>query len=223
MQSILDQFVLRYKAADEETQLAFRDGGDSFVRAYSFLSHLLTFTDEALERLYVFVKAALKVIPSEVDGAIEIGDRITLTHLRLTSNDETSIELEDGLIVPGEAFPGDGRGGPAGDAPTDLFAEIIREVNDRYGADLDERDKLEAEKLDLGAREDPDLRALAEDNGFDDFLLEYERIFKGVMLDQQEKNGRLYELLFTNPETLKVWEERLARRFWDEVQHGSQT
>jgi len=223
IQSILDRFVIRYLEVDEEVQILFVDTADSFVRAYSFLSHVMSFTDEALERLYVFTKAALKVVPREVTGGIEIGDKIALTHLRLTNLGEDRLELEGGEQPPADSFkPGVPRG-PGDEPPTELFAQIIAEVNERFGADLDERDRLEAEKLDLGVRQDPDIAKFAKANSFDDFLLEYERVFKGVMFDTEERNGRLYELLFTHPEMLKVWQARLARGLWEEANvDGSQ-
>jgi len=217
IQTLLDEFVVRFSDAPEEVQIAFVDTGDAFVRAYSFLSHIMSFTDEELERLYVFVKAALKVIPREATGAIDVSDKVTLTHLRLTPLDETDIELEAGKIDAGDAYKDGTPRGPGEEPPMDVFAQVIQAMNDQYGADLDERDKLEAEKLDLGVRADPTVVEFAKANNFDDFLLEYERVFKGVMLDQEERNGRLYQLLFTNTDMLKVWQSMLARELWNEA------
>ncbi len=45
------------RALEEEERLEFRDALNRFVRAYSFVSQIVAFTDTALERDYVFCRA----------------------------------------------------------------------------------------------------------------------------------------------------------------------
>jgi type I restriction enzyme R subunit len=56
MNAVLDRCVARFKERDEEAQEAFRGVLTAFRNLYGFLSQILPYFDEELERLYAFVR-----------------------------------------------------------------------------------------------------------------------------------------------------------------------
>ncbi len=63
------------------------------------------------------------------------------------------------------------------------LAELIAAINERFGTDLDERDRLEAEKVQVTLSTDEELRIFAKANPIDNFALEFSPKFKSAILD----------------------------------------
>jgi type I restriction enzyme R subunit len=207
----VDPAVVRYKALDDDQQAEFNDALDRFIRAYSFLSQVMPFTDAQLERLYVYGKALQACLPKQVSGGLEIGSDVVLTHLRLVEAGTANVELEADKVQAGKPFPGEGQPGSGTDPLFDNLGAVLQAINEQFGADLDERDRLEAEKLKITLLADEDLKTFAKANTEENYALEFGPKFKGAILDQEERNRRLYDLLLGKPELAAILERELAR------------
>lgn len=213
----VDPAVDRFKDLDDDAQAELRDALDRFIRAYAFLSQVMPFTDANLERLYVYGKALQACLPTQATGGLDLGSDIVLTHLRLVQTGTTSPELEAGDIEAGKPFPGEGHGSAMKEGEKDQLADILDEINERFGADLDERDRLELEKIKQALLHRDDLKTFAEANTEENYALEFKPIFKGAILDQEERNRRLYELLLGKPELTALLERELMRETYEEL------
>lgn len=206
----LDPAVLRFNELEADAQGAFKDAVDQYTRAYSFLSQVMPFTDPEMEKLYVYLKALRSLLRDAAAGGLDLGDDLVLTHLRLTQHGAAEVELEPGEVEPGSALPGGGRG--TGTEPRrDSLAEIIAAINERFGTDLDERDRLEAKKVQMTLSADEELRTFANANSIDNFALEFSAKFKSAILDTEEHTQRLYHLLVTNPELAAMIEAEVMK------------
>jgi type I restriction enzyme R subunit len=211
----VDPVVDRFKALDDTQQAEFNDALDRFIRAYSFLSQVMPFTDSGLERLYVYSKALQACLPKQVAGGLEIGSDVLLTHLRLVQTGTSNVELEEGHIEAGKPFPGEGHAGGGSEPLFDHLGSVLQAINEQFGADLDERDRLEAEKLKITLLADEDLKTFAQANTQENYALEFAPKFKGAILDQEERNRRLYDLLLGKPELAAMLERELARETYE--------
>ncbi len=206
----LDPAVVRFADLDVDVQEAFKDAVDQFVRAYAFLSQVMPFTDAELEKVYVYVKALRTLLRDAASGGLDLGDELVLTHLRLERHNPADLELQPEAITPSTVFIGEGTG--AGhESRHDTLAEIIAEINERFGTDLDERDQLEVEKVQRTLNADEELKTFANANPIDNFALEFSAKFKNAILDTEAHTQRLYQLLLTNPELAKVIEADVMR------------
>ena len=210
----LDPAVLRFEALDDDEQAEFKDAVDQFTRAYAFLAQVMPFTDADLEMLYVYVKALRTLLRDAASGGLDLGDDLILTHLRLMAHGAEDIELEAGEIQPGSAIPGGGHGG-AVEPKRESLEEIIAAINERFGTDLDERDKLEVEKVEITLRADDELRTFAQANPLESFALEFGPKFKSAILDTEAHTERLYHLLLTNPELARMIESEVMRTTYE--------
>ncbi len=217
----LDPAVVRFGELDADAQGEFKDAVDQFTRAYAFLAQVMPFTDPALEQLYVYVKALRTLLRDAATGGLDLGDDLVLTHLRLISHDAADIELEPGEIDPGTALPGGGHGGDA-EPKRDSLTEIIAAINERFGTDLDERDRLEVEKVEITLQGDDELRTFANANTLESYALEFSPKFTSAILDTESHTQRLYNLLLTNPDLTKVIESELMRTTYRAMRAGDE-
>lgn len=204
----------RFGAASVEDQAEFRTVLDAYVRLYSFMSQVLTWTDVDLEVAYLFGRAVQRLLPKESTGQLQLGDDVVLTHLRLVAREELGIGLEEGDVAPGTAFPGAGQG-KLFDSKFETLAQITDELNKAFGTDLGDRDRLTFEQFEVTWLADPELRDIARSNDLDGFGLEFERIFKGTILANEAANQDLYERIYTDPEFARTVLGFYRRRIYD--------
>jgi hypothetical protein len=145
---------------------------------------------------------------------------VVLTHLRIESQGTADIGLEPGHVDAGKVFTGEGHGG-AWEDEKETLAAIIEAINDRFGTDLDERDRLEGEKLKLTLLQDSELETFARENSMEHYALEFTNKWKGAILSQEERNQRLYNLLSSNPELARLFETAIMEETYAEFREAS--
>ncbi len=117
-----------------------------YVRLYAFLSQILTFTDADLEKLYVFARLLRRYLPPEGDDLPrEIQQNIDMESYRVQQTWKGKIKLERGN---GEVEP-IGTKAVHGPAPDEIEppSQIIRELNERFGTDFTDEDKVFIQNL----------------------------------------------------------------------------
>ncbi|HEX3795272.1 MAG TPA: type I restriction endonuclease [Acidimicrobiales bacterium] len=213
----VDPAVDRFKDLDDDDQAEFRDASDRFIRAYSFLSQVMPWTDPELERLYVYAKALAACLPAQLSGGLDLGTDVVLTHLRLVDRGAEEVDLQPGEVSPEKPFPGEGHAGGPGDPLLDNLSTVIEQINEIFGADLDERDRLEVEKIKMTLLDRQDLKTYATANSEENYALEFGPVFRGAVLDQEEHNRRLYELLQSKPDLAAMVEKQLMRETYNQL------
>jgi len=185
----------RFADLESEEQEEFRGALGSFLSLYSFMSQVLTWTDADAEALYVYGRALEALLPKRASGRLDLGSDVVLTHLRLEELGLQDIELEPGQAQPVTAFPGEGRGGGR-DVRLERLGDITQSLNEAFGLNLTERDRLAFEQFEVSWLRDEGLREVARENTLPDFRLEFEKAFSRTILENEGANRDLYERLF---------------------------
>lgn len=146
LNSILDHVCDKVCDMDNDTKDMFRKTCKSYCNIYKFMCQIITFTDVELEKWYVFLTALLKKLPysesklpydvlneSELDS-YKIQYQYT-AKLSLESEDNSGEGLKPGAILPKT------------EEETDFLSNIIKQLNDTFGLDLTDEDKVEMRKL----------------------------------------------------------------------------
>ncbi len=110
---------------------------------------------------------------------------------------EGQISLE-GTDEPGVALPGEGRGKQA-DPVVDKLSALIAAMNEKYGADLGESDKVWVDQQWTVVKSDDDMRTVALNNDRSQYELVLENKIKEFIVQRHDKNRDLFDLFFTNP------------------------
>ncbi len=138
---LLNPNAERFNALEEDEKSDFRQKLVQFVRLYAFLSQIVPFSDTDLEKLYVFARLLRKRLPvSREELPKEIQDKIDLESFRIRETASGKIKLAQGggELDPIVEKPSLG----LGDDPEERLSRIIEELNDRFGAELTEEDRV---------------------------------------------------------------------------------
>lgn len=197
--SNLEPAAGRFGALDEESQDTFRRTLEHFCRAYAFVAQVMPWADVDLERLFLFGRLLLLDLPTrDNDPMPQLSKSVQLTHLRIAVTSDEAITLT-AADEPGTALPGGGKG-PKTEPVMDKLSALISAMNDKYGADLGEADKVWVDQQWVVVKEDDEMREVALNNDRSQFEMVLEQKVKDLLIDRHDKNGVLFDLFFANPE-----------------------
>ena len=192
--------VGRFIALDEDAQDVFRDALKGFVRAYSFLAQVMPWTDRDLESLYLYGRALLPLLPAAPDEPLpQISESVLLTHLRTEAQgEEENLSLTSGTDEPGVALPGGGTG-KAYESPTEKLSQLIEALNQRYGMNLDDADRVWFRQQKQAIKSDEQMRVVALNNDRDQYGVVLHKKAESLIVDRHEANGQLFNAFFEKP------------------------
>ena len=209
----------RFRALDPDDQEAFADRLGAFVKLYSFLSQIIPYGDSDLERLSSFGCSLLPHLqPDREDAAIHLYDDVELAYYRLERVSAGAISLkedEDAYVTT----PTDvGTGDPEEErAP---LSEIIERLNERFGTDFTDEDRLFFEQVKERGVRNEDIRQMALANPYDKFALGIRGLIQGLMLERMADNDSIVTRYMSNREFEETAFSVLAREIFQTVQAG---
>ncbi len=157
LQPILNEVVRRYSEnLDADQQSEFKSSCKSYVRIYRFISQIMTFADVQLEKYYVFLTGLYMKLPFSSDSLpTEVLAEVDLDSYRLQHLFTKDLPLER----TNTAMKGMSQGGGAkpGEDEYDLLSQIIKTLNEIFGLDLKEEDKVEFERMKKNIYENEEL------------------------------------------------------------------
>ena len=143
----------------------------------------------------IYQRFLIKKIEIEDTGGIDLTDNVILEYYRLEKQTEGSILLEDAEDSP-LSINVSGQGSAAEDEK-DLLSEIIARLNEKYGTEFDESEKLALEQIRNDLQADDDLRLKARANTYEVFKHAFEPAFESNVVSVFDKNrsffGRILE------------------------------
>jgi len=149
LQPILNDVVKRFIIElDEDQKTSFKASIKNFVRLYRFLSQIITFTDVELEKYYVFLSDLFKKLPASQNTLhTEVLEEIDLESYKIQHQFTTNLILESSnAAMQGMTPSGDSK---KEEEEFEWLTKIIKVLNETYGLDLKEEDKVEFEKMKL--------------------------------------------------------------------------
>ena len=214
--ALLAPSVERYKALEKEERFAFRGTLTDYIRLYAFLSQIITFTDPDLEKLYVFSRLLRRYLPHERDELPrEIQKKIDMESYRVTQRWKGKIQLqrgngrvepirpkEDHIITPNQV---------------EALSQIIRELNERFGTEFSDEDKVFIQTLEERLADDPALVASVRVNTPENARLTFDHVVVDRIQDMVDTNFKLYKRITDDPAFSKYFVDRLFERFWKSI------
>ena len=182
LQGVFDGVVERWAALERNDREEFRSTLQSYIRLYGYISQLITFTDVALEKLYIFGHSLNKKLPKrEHPDLQDVTDSVDLDSLRVAKIHENlrlSLEPEDSEV------PGIGNDVPTiRDPEQDFLSNIINVLNDAHQTDFTAEDKVDIATIHRKVRENEALRQVVEgDNTETNKRYKFDQVIDEILL-----------------------------------------
>ncbi len=188
LHAALGPAIDRFWDMEEDERDRFRDALSRFVRVYAFLAQIVSFSDTALERDYLFAKALAAFIKDDGAVGVDLSGIIELTHLRHEQQFAGSVALDaDGGEVS-TIYSGTGR---MSEPEPEPLSVIIDRLNALYGTDWSDADRLvfDAALEDLVASEE--VQATAVNNSAENFGVVFPELFQKALLGRMDRNEKV--------------------------------
>jgi len=195
--ALLDMALERFADLDDTDQEEFRTGLQRFVSRYGFISQILPMADTSMEKRYTYCRFLERRVPAQASGSMDLGDQVEMTHLRVRRTGRHDISMDRG----GGVLHTYGEGAPGG--YEDLLAplsELIDRLNERFGADLSEGDRLHLEGIGADMAADPEVQQQAAANTEDNFGIEFDRRFENAVAARMHQAEDLTIRILDAPE-----------------------
>jgi len=212
LHAALTPVVDRYLAASEDEQVEFRGHLKDYVRLYGFLSQVITFVDADLEKLYVFSRLLLRKLPVEREKLpVEIQLAIDIDSYRIEKKGSGRIFLERGTTELEPMGPKGGYTPPQEEV--EPLSQIIYELNQRFGTDFTEEDKVFIKQLEEKLAGDGALEASIRVNPPENARLTFDYVVNDKLQEMIDSNFKFYKQITDDPEFAKIFLDWLFERY----------
>ncbi|WP_086982442.1 type I restriction endonuclease subunit R [Vibrio aphrogenes] len=220
MNGIIDLAVDRYLELDEESQADFKGLLVNFRNMYGFLSQVMPYQDTDLEKLYTYLRYLLTKLPRDASGpGYQIDGNVELEYYRLQKISEGSINLE-----PGDADnlygPSDVGTGSSTEEEVPL-SELVKAINERFGTDFTEADRLFFEQIEEEAFESEDLKEAASANSFNDFSSILSKVFEDILIDRMDGNEEIFQRLMGDADVRGIAINDIAKSLYKRFRNNN--
>jgi type I restriction enzyme, R subunit len=207
LQPALDRFL----ALEANEREEFRKALLNFTRLYALMAQIVAWGDRDLERLYQYGRVLLIRLPGRPPVSVDIGDA-DLSHYRLefTGQHNVSLSGSDGGdgVVRGHSAEGGGYAEPE----LRPLADIIEELNERFGLGLGTSDRILVMQQVASLVEDVAMQQVALSNDEQRFGQVADDRLDGIVAENAERNTEFMKLYFDNPEFQKAIKETARKR-----------
>ena len=215
LQGILDDVVKRWAALETDDREEFRSTLQGYIRLYGYISQLITFTDVALEKLYIFSRSLNKKLPKrDHPDQQDVLESVDLDSFRVQKTHESlqlSLEERDSEV--------NGFGSDVAirrDPEQDFLSNIIQALNDVYQTDFTVEDKVDIENVYQKVHQHEELRqVITGDNTETNKRYKFEQVIDEILLDFVNNKLDLYTKL-SKPEINADLKQRLYQAYLEQ-------
>ena len=167
---------------------------------YGYLSQIVTFTDVELEKTFLFLKYLNKKLPKKDQDRFRIADYIDLDSLKIQKVHEGIPALinEEMLVSPPRFDP------RVFEEPEyELISEIINQVNNDFGGNLTDEDRLDLSRITKKLDEDKEVsKYMGGDNTEINKKNYFNKKCNDLLLEEVDENFEFFKKMNEN-ETMK--------------------
>ncbi|MEC5424288.1 DEAD/DEAH box helicase family protein [Virgibacillus sp. C22-A2] len=199
LNAILDYAVNRFnKELTKEQKDDFKGAATKFIRTYSFVLQIGPFADVDLHKLFVYLNYLLKKLPRVGSDEVYLADDVALEFYRNEKVFEGSISLN----IEGETKlkPTSYGKGASPEEEKERLSSIIDRLNERFGTEFTETDKLSRDQIIEDMINDDELAQKAQNNTRENFKFSYEKSFLDYVISRMSQNEKFFMKMLENGE-----------------------
>ena len=216
----IDPAVDRYKNIEtQEEKETFKKSLRTWTNLYAFMAQIMPFREVEFEKFYAYAKLLLTKLPKRyLSESMKLTDEVALEYYRLQKIKDGSIDL-----VAGEEGELDGlteAGIKRGKEDKAALSEIIDVLNDRFGTEFEEADRLFFEQIETELMQDAKLQTQARVNKLDTFKYAFEEIFIDKLIDRMDQNQEIFEKITEDQSFGGLVKELMMKKIFEQLNAG---
>ncbi len=210
----IDPAVDRYRAIETEDEKdEFKKSLRSWTNLYSFLAQIMPFREIEFEKFYAYAKLLQTKLPKRIlSERLKFVDEVAMEYYRLQKIKEGSIDL-----ITGEHGELDGIS-EAGIKRTKeekvALSEIVDVLNERFGTEFEEADRLYFEQIETELMNDTTLQTQAKVNKMDTFKYAFEEMFIDKLIERMDQNQEIFEKILENQSFGNLVKELMMKKVY---------
>ncbi len=218
----IDPAVDRYKAIEtEDEKEEFKKSLRTWTNLYSFFAQIMPFREAEFEKFYAYAKLLQTKLPKrDLSESMKLVDEVAMEYYRLQKIKEGSIDL-----VTGENAELDGlseAGIKRAKEEKAVLSEIIDVLNERFGTEFEEGDRLYFEQIELALIEDETLQTQATVNKIDTFKYPFDELFFDKVIERMDQNQEIFEKILENQSFGSLVKELMMKKVYARLNEDGQ-
>jgi type I restriction enzyme, R subunit len=216
LNAFIDPAVDRFKALEEGDQDEFKKGLRTWTNIYSYLSQIIPFQDVELEKFFAYGRLLLTKLPkTDLADRLKLMDEVALEYYRLQKASEGTITLEalGEVGIPNITEAGIQRAKEEKAA----LSEIIQILNERFGTDFNNADKLFFDQIEEELIRDETLQMQARSNTIDNFKYGFDEAFLTKLIERMEDNQGIFEKILDDKEFGEVVRKWMLNKVYERL------
>jgi type I restriction enzyme R subunit len=210
--SFIDPAVDRYKAIEMEDEKEFKKSLRTWTNLYAFLAQIMPFREPEFEKFYAYAKLLLTKLPKrDLAESMKLTDEVALEYYRLQKIKDGPIDL-----ITGEEGVLDGLTEAGIKRATEekaALSEIIDVLNDRFGTEFEEADRLFFEQIEAELMGDA-LQTQAKVNKLDTFKYAFEGLFIDKLIERMDQNQEIFEKILEDQSFGSLVKELMMKKVY---------
>jgi type I restriction enzyme, R subunit len=216
LHSIVDPAVERFQNLSEEQQDELKNTLGAFIRLYAFLSQIMPFTDEELEKFYAFVRLFQTKLPKRSQSeAFKLTDEVALEYYRLQKIREGQIVLQKN--TESSLQPITEAGIPREKEERAKLSEIVDILNRRFSTDFTEADKYFFSQIEEVLILDEALSQQAKSNSIQNFKYGFEDVFLTKLIERMDLNQDIFTKIIDDKEFGEAVRNWMLRKVYNRL------
>lgn len=220
--AIILPVVENYVHLEKEERETFKKTLRQFVNLYAFLSQIITFQDVSLEKYYQFARYLHKVLPKENERLpVDVIENIDMDSYRvaMTSSGRVMINADGVLKRPEEGLL---HTLPEEKAP---LSEIIQYINENFGTDFTDEDKLSyfADDMEKRLIDNATLRQTCNPaiNSKENVRIAFNNFFEDTLIEMLSTNKEIFKKINDDETFAGLFKDYMFNRIYTQVLSGT--
>ena len=220
--SFIDPAVDRYKAIESEDEKdEFKKSLRTWTNLYAFLAQIMPFREPEFEKFYAYAKLLLTKLPKrDLAESMKLTDEVALEYYRLQKIKDGAIDL-----IAGEEGVLDGLTEAGIKRATEekaALSEIIDVLNDRFGTEFEEADRLFFEQIEAELMGDATLQTQARVNKLDTFKYAFEEMFIDKLIERMDQNQEIFEKILEDHSFGSLVKELMMKKVYARMNEAAE-
>ncbi|MFK5987181.1 MAG: type I restriction endonuclease [Pseudomonadota bacterium] len=217
----IDPAVNRYRAIETEDEKdEFKKSLRTWTNLYSFLAQIMPFREPEFEKFYAYARLLLTKLPKrDLSESMKLVDEVAMEYYRLQKIKEGSIDLMTG--EEGELDGMSEAGIKRSQEEKVALSEIIDVLNERFGTEFEEADRLFFEQIETELLEDATLQTQARVNKLDTFKYAFEEMFIDKLIERMDQNQEIFEKILENQSFGGLVKELMMKKVYEKLNEGA--